>query len=869
MIPVLLNLSGFLSYRKPVEIDFRRFDLACISGANGAGKSTIFDAITWALFGVARKNDDSLINSHPEVRSAEVRLTFAYEDTLYRIIRIRPRNKTTILELQIAQSGYQGFMHPAQDLSQLQWKPLTERSLRETQARIHEILRLDYDTFVNASFFLQGKADQFTTQNASSRKKLLSNILGLEVWETYKQRAAERRKDIENEISRINGQLSEIEGELSKEEEYKRNLKEVEAQLAQKQQQRQDKEQLVQSYRAQASAIEAQQQQVASQKIVVDNVRKKLESALQHLESVQKDIQQNRSLLEKAEEIEARHKRYGELRQELDQLQTQFQSYSDIHQRRQKLEATLQAEQARLELELSQLDQEEKQLEAAREEINKKQGELATVTVELENVERELEQRQAIQSLIEQTKAEIARMEAEKAHLMEEMNQLRLNIEVLEKNPQSANCPVCGQPLGGSTHKELIESLTVQGKTKKELYLQTKEKIQQAQTELTQLETAQKRFPALDNRFRQLTATTQNLKSQIELLRQSFERWEKVSAPRRAEITRIIENRQFLPDVRQAILALDEELRQLGYDVDHHNAVRNEENELRPYEELFRQLTAAQAALAPLEREQSALNEQIAAYQKEFGEYEKELQQAEEALNAALAQAPDVDRAERELNLLIDEENELLKALGSAQQYVNVLPQLKKRAKKLTDEKQQYQLKIVQYKQLERAFGKDGIPALLIEQALPQIEERANQTLARLSGGSMSLRFITQAEYKDRSRDDLRETLEIQISDNQGMRDYELYSGGEAFRINFAIRLAISEVLAHRAGARLQTLVIDEGFGSQDAQGRQRLIEAINLVRDQFAKILVITHLDELKEAFPARIEVEKTFEGSRVLVIA
>jgi exonuclease SbcC len=172
------------------------------------------------------------------------------------------------------------------------------------------------------------------------------------------------------------------------------------------------------------------------------------------------------------------------------------------------------------------------------------------------------------------------------------------------------------------------------------------------------------------------------------------------------------------------------------------------------------------------------------------------------------------------------------------------------------------------HKTLERAFGKDGVPALLIEQALPQIESRANELLDRLSNGGMSIRFVTQAEYKDKKREDLKETLEIQISDGAGVRDYEMYSGGEAFRVNFAIRLALSEVLAQRKGARLQTLVIDEGFGSQDAQGRQRLIEAINLVRGDFAKVLVITHLDELKDAFPNRLEVEKTERGSVIRVM-
>ena len=182
-------------------------------------------------------------------------------------------------------------------------------------------------------------------------------------------------------------------------------------------------------------------------------------------------------------------------------------------------------------------------------------------------------------------------------------------------------------------------------------------------------------------------------------------------------------------------------------------------------------------------------------------------------------------------------------------------------------EREELVKQIAKHKTLERAFGKDGVPALLIEQALPQIEAKANDLLDRLSDGQMSIRFVTQAEYKDKKRDDLKETLDIQISDSAGIRAYEMYSGGEAFRVNFAVRLALSEILAQRKGARLQTLVIDEGFGSQDARGRQRLLEAINLVKDDFAKILVITHLDELKDAFPSRIEVEKTERGSSVRV--
>ena len=71
-----------------------------------------------------------------------------------------------------------------------------------------------------------------------------------------------------------------------------------------------------------------------------------------------------------------------------------------------------------------------------------------------------------------------------------------------------------------------------------------------------------------------------------------------------------------------------------------------------------------------------------------------------------------------------------------------------------------------------------------------------------------------------------------------------------------------------RAGARLQMLVIDEGFGSQDEIGRQKLVEAVNRVQGGFACILVITHIDALKDVFPTRIEIAKTPQGSVAQVV-
>ena len=109
--------------------------------------------------------------------------------------------------------------------------------------------------------------------------------------------------------------------------------------------------------------------------------------------------------------------------------------------------------------------------------------------------------------------------------------------------------------------------------------------------------------------------------------------------------------------------------------------------------------------------------------------------------------------------------------------------------------------------------------------------------------------------------------MDIVIGDELGTRNYEMFSGGEAFRINFAVRIALSRLLARRAGAPLPTLIIDEGFGTQDNTGMEKLKEAINSIQGDFEKILVITHMDELKDAFPTRIDVTKTAAGSTISV--
>ena len=155
--------------------------------------------------------------------------------------------------------------------------------------------------------------------------------------------------------------------------------------------------------------------------------------------------------------------------------------------------------------------------------------------------------------------------------------------------------------------------------------------------------------------------------------------------------------------------------------------------------------------------------------------------------------------------------------------------------------------------------------ARMTPETIPEMEVEANRLLQRMSEGRMNLRLETQREKV--SGGGVIETLDIIIADELGARPYELFSGGESFRANLALRIALSKLLARRAGAQLQTLVIDEGFGSQDARSLALVVETINSIKDDFQLIMVISHIEELKDQFGARIDVLKEITGSRVSV--
>ncbi len=282
---------------------------------------------------------------------------------------------------------------------------------------------------------------------------------------------------------------------------------------------------------------------------------------------------------------------------------------------------------------------------------------------------------------------------------------------------------------------------------------------------------------------------------------------------------------------------------------------------------LERQAGALDKEQAEAERSLPQEREALAKAQKSIVDLTEAIQNDTKVMKTLLGEIESLPKIERELGDAEQAHRELREGEGKLRVNLGKLQESLRRCAQLESEKGEKSKEMRQvveeksiYEELATAFGKRGAQALIIERALPEIEEEANRLLGRMTDNRMHLKIESQ---RDTRKGETIETLDIKIADELGTRNYEMFSGGEAFRVNFALRIALSRLLARRAGAPLPTLIIDEGFGTQDSAGREKLVEAINSIQDDFEKILVITHIEELKDAFPVRIDVIKTEEGS------
>lgn len=854
MIPVRLKILNFMPYKGEMpELSFANIHTACISGENGSGKSAIIDAITWALWGKTRaKSDDDLV--HQGESAMEVEFEFALGTDLYRVVRKHSRPKTHRTS---GKGSLDLFIYNGTS-----YIPVSADTKTQTEQKITDLLHMDYETFINSAFLRQGHAGEFSRQTPARRKEVLTSLLGLKQYDDYEAQAKDKARTAQEERLKLEASIGEAAAELS-------GQASVETELALAETKFNDIDRELAISRARLDTLRPKRQELAT----LNTHRLQVEETLAHHASdlalweaerteSQGKIAAYQKLTAEQDSIQAGYARLINARKQDDELSGKARKLYQLKERRGELEKEFlqaQAEQNAhykiIEDRITTLEEKAGQLTEIRREM--------TATHPRRTELRDIQFFVSNYRLVAKEKSELlARYTADAAVLKREIEQIQEKTRLLVAPTDGTHCPLCESELGEDRITLVREKLERDEAEKKGLILNLEQacrgltsQIDQLNRDLDQAEASHKtKNDALISDVARLSEATKVAYGATEQLESE-----------RAELARITESlarRDYATGTLDRLAEVEAAIASTAYDETKHQNVKDELKGLEIFESQGR---ALEEALRLLPDEQ-ARAEKAKAMLSDITERQVRDRTARQELLAKLATLPKLEQelaqAETEEQGLSGRHRESQQQLGSLKERLSYLQAISAKLKE-----RQHSLALAQHRQdlfeeLALAFGKKGIQAMLIETALPEIEDEANRLLSRMTDGRMSVTFETQ---RDTKKGDIAETLDIKIADELGTRSYEMFSGGEAFRIDFAIRIALSRLLARRAGAALPTIIIDEGFGTQDADGIDKLKDAIGSIQEEFQKIIVITHIEELKDAFPVRINVVKVAGGARI----
>lgn len=848
MLPVRLEIKNFLAYREAV-VQFEKIQLAALTGPNGAGKSSLLDAITWALWGKARgiTRIDELI--HLGQTEMLVQLDFLHDNKLYRVLRKRTRKGAGSSHLDLFARKDDGT-----------WNSISEPTLRATEAKINNLLHFDYDTFTHSALLQQGKADSFINLAPAERKEVLAEILGLKRFEAYEKAAREHMRQADTEVNTLRNLIEIIDADLSHEPELEAALHAAEEEHARASAELAEADELLREVEYVPRALQDANADVARIGLRLTNARHALEDALRRLNEAEAELKTQEEALAGREEVKAGYQELQQARSENQALSEKFEQFSQIREKIRDLEKDVQSRRARIEADLSKIDS---QIDSAEKIIREADPEAYARARDevsrLAETEKALAQARDEIGTLEQ---ERSTLQADKKHFEEETTKRRGRYKNL-LDIEGAECPLCGQPLNDEHRKDLLSEIEAEGKQLKMRVSDNEAHMAEISQRLETVKAARKSHEAEMKALEGSTAIAARFEDrQIRAHAAEADRG-RLSAERDVLRTNL-DTGGYATSLNTEIAALQAERDRLGYDDSSHKEARRRLTEYETFDLAHQRLLQAEAALPGAQR---AFEDAQQRHTMRQGDVENEQIALDGAQNRAtelMALQAEFQKRKQTADDLRRKDTAANEARILARQKLKALDDQRIRRGELEARQNEQREQRGIYEDLVSAFGKNGLPAMLIETAIPEIEEEANNLLNTMTGGRMTVRINTQRE---RATGGTIETLDFLVSDELGERSYDTFSGGEAFRVNFALRVAMSQLLARRAGAKLNALFLDEGFGTQDEEGRMRLVEAINAVKERFQMILVITHIEELREAFPVHIEVTKTSEGSRVAI--
>lgn len=863
MIPLKLTVKNFMCYRDDVPpLHFEGIHVACLCGDNGHGKTAILDAITWALWGIARATPTGTgtINAlrmsdlvHMGQTDMSVELDFTSGNQLYRVVRrhtvgARGRNSRTTLELQIATDG-----------GNEKFRSISRNTVRETNARISEILNMDFKTFVNTAYLAQGQADLFTTSTPTERKRCLAEVLDLSYYQRLSEDANARSRRIQTEIQQALTAISLHSEETARKPDYEKRLGEVNTHIEQAAPQAGVKRKQVETLRGEVQRLQALESEFAALRQRAKSAETDAIRLQRQVHTDEKRVSAYQATIADAPQTLAGYQALQSAQAELERLDSALSEKSRIDARFAKLSQSIARQEERIVSTHKTLQQRisaELEPRANRlPEIKERQAALqqrhSALTQQADVIERQRADTDSISTRIRS-------LEQDNERLLEQMQDTRQKFDMLEQG--EATCPLCNQQLGADGQQHLRAEYQRIGVESKDSYNENRDHID---TLTREHRTATRTLTSMEAKHqsegRTLAADEANLARDERESLQAQDDLRQASQAL-AEAERALRDKAFAQEERGELAALEAAIATLEYDAEAHQQVRRQVSELRKFDAARHALDEAQANLPGISEALQTARQMLTERQADIDTASKRMDELNQDLESLPSLTTTLSTAVANSERLEGELRQSEIERGILESNIIRCEELEKQISTLEQEHRKLARDKSIYDELTVAFGKNGIQALVIESAIPQLQDDANEILGRVTENRMHLRLELDESTS--------EQLEIRIADELGTRDYLTFSGGEAFRINFALRIALSRLLARRSGAPLPVLFIDEGFGSQDRSGQERLTEAIQSIQDEFEKIIVITHIDQMKEAFPVRIEVSKGERGSTFSIV-
>ncbi len=849
MIPVKLQMCNFLSYGEEVPpLDFTQFSIACLSGKNGQGKSALLDALTWVIWGEGRKPSQERKADSGLLKIGEnqmwVDLTIDLEDERYRIIRkfskMKNRNYSE-LELQVFDEEKSVFIS------------LSSSSIRQTQQRINRLLRMDYETFINSAFILQGRVDEFTRKSARERKQILSEVLGLSHYETLSVLARQHSRELEGKIFALKSRLEQIHQEIAQKDSVQEEIQVI--QQEEKNQYLRIKEirENLQKLEKKRSKLYFEQEKGKELVNRINSDKKELQEYERRKGRVKQNIKDYQSVLSREKEILADYDKYQTMYRENQRMIRLMQEYREMEKEKRETERLIEKVKNQLLLQLEKKKQQYRELQEKVSSLSRQQKKVQEFESKIKHFNSLIERQEKIQQEGNRLNVEIETKKSQIERLKDEIKKNQEKMDLL-KHKKQEHCPLCQSPLD-EQKKERIKQ-----KIEKDIAINDHE-IRGLLEEITELSNKkiilQQEWKKIRNELIKKDKI-QNEISTLYLMIKEGKKAEKQAKELLEEIKRLknqIGQQRFARSERVQLAEIEKQIKKQGYNDQKYIQINQELEHLKKIPLQKEKLLEAKKTMVNLDRERLEIEHQMKLKKSNI----HKIEQSYEKFSQNMAILPELEKTIKVQQKLLDQlqqkYNQLFQKRGG---YQEKLAKIKEYQKEKQEIEKQKDLQVHEkgiYEKLTSAFGRNGIQAMIIENAIPELEDEANTILSRLSNERTT---VSLESLKDLKSGAIKETLDIKIHDEMGIRSYELYSGGETFRIDFAIRIALSKLLTYRSGARLRTLVIDEGFGTQDEDGLQKLIQAIHSIQHDFDKILVITHLSLLKEAFPVRIEVWK-----------